>query len=142
MIALRQIPLAQVGATGTTSPGFSVLGTAAGDQTGYSVASAGDFNGDGLNDVLIGSPGLPASTGRVDLINGAALNAGQVSGTITLNAVPSGIDTVTFTGSAAGDLAGWSVGSRADRHHAGPERGQPDPDRRPRVPRRPGGACT
>ena len=63
---LTQIPLGQVGfTTGTGAVGFVANGTAVGDLTGFSVASAGDFNGDGLNDVLIGSPGYLNSTGRV-----------------------------------------------------------------------------
>ncbi|MGF1455653.1 MAG: Calx-beta domain-containing protein [Alphaproteobacteria bacterium] len=37
------------------SDGFTILGRAAGDQLGYSVSSAGDFNGDGLADLIIGA---------------------------------------------------------------------------------------
>ncbi len=110
--ALTQIPLAQVGSTtAPTITGFVAQGTAAGDMTGYSVASGGDFNGDGLNDVLIGSPGYTGSEGRVDVIYGAAFNAGQPTGVFALNAVSGGIETTTYTGANAGDMAGFSVGS-------------------------------
>src|SRR5215813_4048922 len=37
--------------------GFRIDGAAVGDQAGYSVASAGDFNGDGFGDLIIGAPG-------------------------------------------------------------------------------------
>jgi hypothetical protein len=49
-----QIELAQV-AKG--HGGFGIDGIAAGDLTGYSVASAGDVNGDGMDDLLVGAPG-------------------------------------------------------------------------------------
>ncbi|KAJ1387203.1 hypothetical protein B484DRAFT_409969, partial [Ochromonadaceae sp. CCMP2298] len=38
------------------SRGFSIKGAAAGGQLGYSVSGAGDINGDGINDVLVGAP--------------------------------------------------------------------------------------
>jgi hypothetical protein len=39
-----------------TTQGFMIQGTAAGDNSGYSVSSVGDFNGDGINDVIVGAP--------------------------------------------------------------------------------------
>lgn len=41
---------------------YSFYGSAAGDMSGYSVSTAGDIDGDGLDDFLIGAPG-------VDLVN-------------------------------------------------------------------------
>ena len=37
--------------------GFRIDGNDASDRSGYSVSSAGDFNGDGFDDVIIGAPG-------------------------------------------------------------------------------------
>ena len=43
--------------------GFRLDGVAAGDQLGISVSSAGDVNGDGFDDVIIGASGaLPKTT--------------------------------------------------------------------------------
>jgi Ca2+-binding RTX toxin-like protein len=44
-------------AGGDGSLGFVINGVDTGDQAGYTVASAGDINGDGLDDMLIGAPG-------------------------------------------------------------------------------------
>ena len=44
--------------TGSTglNPGFRLNGIDAGDLSGVSVASAGDVNGDGFADLIIGAP--------------------------------------------------------------------------------------
>ena len=36
--------------------GFALLSELASDQSGYSVSSAGDFNGDGLADLIVSAP--------------------------------------------------------------------------------------
>ena len=40
----------------TAIDGFVIQGDAADDYAEYSVASAGDVNGDGIDDVIVGSP--------------------------------------------------------------------------------------
>src|SRR5262249_40418145 len=55
---------------GTSRAGWWIEGAYTGDRAGYSVAPAGDVNGDGIPDVLVGAP-------RVDT-GGALLNVGAV----------------------------------------------------------------
>ena len=43
--------------------GIEIRGLANGDNLGFSVSSAGDFNGDGYDDLMIGAPGA-GGTGR------------------------------------------------------------------------------
>ena len=40
----------------TPADGFRINGAAVGDKLGYSVSSAGDFNGDGFDDLIVGAP--------------------------------------------------------------------------------------
>jgi hypothetical protein len=55
------------------SIGFAILGAAAGDNCGYAVSGAGDFNHDGYDDVLVGAPyndGFGSDAGAVYIIFG------------------------------------------------------------------------
>jgi FG-GAP repeat protein len=59
----------------TTADG-TLLGATNGDQFGAAVAGAGDFNGDGYPDLVVGSPassgGVGVNAGRADVFFGAA----------------------------------------------------------------------
>ena len=59
--------------------GFRIHGAAAGDQAGYSVASAGDFNGDGFDDLFIGAPGADPN-GQTDAGSGSMSSSARASG--------------------------------------------------------------
>jgi hypothetical protein len=53
--------------------GFTTLeGEGGGNQAGHSVSSAGDFNGDGVEDILIGAPHANGGQGTAYLIRGEA----------------------------------------------------------------------
>lgn len=93
-----------------TVPGAIFVGQS-GDGTGYSVSTAGDFNNDGINDILIGSPFSNLNAGLVTMFYGAnftATSTNSLVGTINLNPIPSNLAYTQFTGSQ-GDLAGFSL---------------------------------
>ena len=50
--------------------GFEMDGEAANDNCGRSVNAAGDVNGDGVSDIIIGAPGASSSTGKTYIVFG------------------------------------------------------------------------
>ncbi|MDG1287244.1 MAG: hypothetical protein P8P30_06720 [Rickettsiales bacterium] len=97
---------------GTT--GFKLNGAAAGDGAGRAVSSAGDVNGDGYDDILIGAPGADpngSSSGASYVVFGkasgwaAAFELSSLDGTtgFKLNGVTAS-DSSAFSVSAAGDV--------------------------------------
>jgi Ca2+-binding RTX toxin-like protein len=99
--------------------GFRIIGAAADDNTGYSVSSAGDFNGDGLADIIVGAPNADPD-GRTN--TGAAyVIFGKVSGFSDIDlASLSATDGFRIAGPAGqvyfglGNMAGYSVASASD----------------------------
>jgi len=92
-------------ATGlNTTASWTATGEVAGDYFGYSVASAGDVNGDGYSDVIVGAHQNDCSgsdSGKIYLYFGSA------SGLVTT-------DPSTVAGEVAGDYFGYSVASAGD----------------------------
>jgi Ca2+-binding RTX toxin-like protein len=97
----------------TTSQGFIIQGDAAGDQAGYSVSSAGDVNGDGIDDLIVGSPyGDDGGTnaGEAYVVYGQA-GTSRGAFDVRTNSASQGF---VIQGDAADDLAGGSVSSAGD----------------------------
>ncbi len=98
-------------ATLTTAQGFVIQGDAAGDNLGNSVFSAGDVNGDGYDDILVGAPAgdnKAADAGEAYLIFGKAGGPGNID----LSSL--GSSGIILEGGNANDQAGWSVGRAGD----------------------------
>ncbi len=91
--------------------GFKLDGEANSDESGYSVSTAGDFNGDGYDDLLIGAPIHANRTGRSYVVYGGPgiVNQGLVS-LATLN----GTNGFKLDGEASGDWSGCSVSTAGD----------------------------
>ena len=95
------------------SNGFQISGEAANDYSGWSVSSAGDVNGDGFDDLIIGSPGAGphgADSGASFVVFGKDT---AFAGTIDLSALD-GSNGFQISGKAAGDYSGLSVSSAGD----------------------------
>jgi hypothetical protein len=95
------------------SEGFLIRGAAAGDRAGYSVAGAGDVNGDGRSDVIVGAPyaaGLVPGSGNAYVVFG---KASPTTVTLSNYALPPS-DGFLINGVAALDGAGWSVAGAGD----------------------------
>jgi hypothetical protein len=95
------------------SNGFRIVGAAGGDSAGHSVASAGDFNGDGYDDLIVGAPGANITASD----NGASYvvfgHAGGFPANLLL-AFLNGIDGFRIDGQAAFNNVGWSVAPAGD----------------------------
>ena len=94
--------------------GFTLTGSDADDRSGFSVSSAGDVNGDGYDDLIIGAyradPGGKSNAGETYVVYGGATGTDLVLDRSTLD----GTNGFTLTGSAAGDRSGTSVSSAGD----------------------------
>ena len=99
--------------------GFVLEGVAESDSSGYAVAAAGDVNGDGIDDLLVGAVGADPngdSSGETYLIFGAA-NLGA-SGVFALASLD-GTNGFVLRGIAANDLSGNAVASAGDLNDDG-----------------------
>lgn len=89
--------------------GFVLDGGASDDLSGQAVSSAGDFNGDGIDDLLIGATGI-AGVGGAYILYG---KTSAFSATVELTDLD-GTDGFKLTGQSALDLAGYSAASIGD----------------------------
>lgn len=92
--------------------GFKIVGQAAGDNAGWSVAGVGDLNGNGVPDLLIGAvrqDGAATDAGAAYVVYGKSTTTA-----VRLANVAAGAGGFRILGEAAGDHAGTSVAAGGD----------------------------
>ena len=96
--------------------GFILNGIDAGDDSGFSVSSAGDVNGDGYDDLIIGAPSADPNgrnrSGETYLVYGGA-SAPGTGGRLNLSTLD-GTDGFILNGIGGRDDSGISVSSAGD----------------------------
>ncbi len=95
------------------SNGFELTGGDIGDALGQSVTSLGDINGDGLDDLLVGTPGGDAGgseSGQATILFGSDTG---FAATVDADGLATG-GGVQFSGGALGDALGASVTGGGD----------------------------
>jgi hypothetical protein len=93
--------------------GFGIQGAEDGDEAGASVAGAGDVNGDGLADVIVGAPGADRGD-EYDAGESYIVFGKQSGATVRLANVRNGTGGFAARGVAAGDYSGKSVAGAGD----------------------------
>jgi len=96
------------------SNGFRLNGVALGDYSGRAVSAAGDINGDGIDDLIIGAyradPNGNSNAGSSYVVFGRSGSFASVISLSTLN----GSNGFRLDGVAAGDLSGRAVSAAGD----------------------------
>ena len=103
-------------ATGSMGRHMRITGAINGDQAGYSVAGAGDFNGDGFRDVVVGAPEAEAparsNAGLTYVVYGSAGDPADVS-LLQINGTQASRG-FRMDGADADDAAGTNVSPAGD----------------------------
>jgi hypothetical protein len=95
--------------------GFRLIGVDDGDSSGFSVSSAGDVNGDGLADLIVGAPNVTSADEVRDGESYVVFGKVSRAGTPSLDlATLDGTNGFRLPGIDAEDRSGWSVSSAGD----------------------------
>ncbi len=97
-----------------TSVGFSILGLTAFDRSGYSVSNAGDVNGDGFDDLVIGARYADASGNTKSNAGDSYVIFGAASLPATIDLANLNLAGITIFGADAYDWSGISVSNAGD----------------------------
>ncbi len=92
--------------------GFAIVGSAAFDYSGFSVSNAGDVNGDGLDDLIIGAP--YADPNGTESGSSYVVFGKSNTTAVQLSAIAQGVGGFVIEGVSAYDHSGWSVSSAGD----------------------------
>jgi hypothetical protein len=108
---------AMVGQQSISEADVRILGEVDGDDAGAAVASAGDVNGDGFGDILVGAPGestVGEHAGAAYLLHGPMLGEVQLADAAVKFTGDQGSELEPNGVAYSGDLAGYAVGPAGD----------------------------
>lgn len=109
LIANSNFLVANIDAT----TGLTFHGAANTGKVGFDVSAAGDFNQDGIADILISEPYYNNSTGRVYLVRGSA-SIGSATPMVLSPATMTGSNGFVMNGQLTSDVTGFSVSNIGD----------------------------
>jgi len=98
--------------------GFQITGGDIDDHLGLSVSAAGDVNGDGYDDIIIGAYGKDNKRGTAYVVYGNKTSS-LSDLDLSLNALDPKTTGFAIRGSADGDHFGWSVSTAGDVNNDG-----------------------
>ncbi|MFN7305053.1 MAG: hypothetical protein ACK5TQ_00550, partial [Acetobacteraceae bacterium] len=117
LLTLRPLEPIDLATIAAGTGGFVIHGQDANDQSGYSVASAGDINGDGFDDLIIGARYGDAAGNAKDRAGDSYVVFGKASGwgaPIDLATIAAGTGGFVIHGQDRYDDSGTSVASAGD----------------------------
>lgn len=107
-------PQATINLANLGSAGITIFGADTGDQLGTSVSGAGDVNGDGFDDLIVGAFGGDAAGNSRSGTGESCVVFGGTSLPMTINVATPGAVSITIFGVDGGDQSGSSVSGAGD----------------------------